>query len=87
MMQVHIVYGECGEYDDKKEWHVCAYLDEEKAKKRVEDAQAEAEKIFRLFDRVGNIPAGANKFDPKMLVDRWGGPQAEYDWFSVDLVE
>ena len=32
MKTIWIIYGETGEYDDWKEWPVCAYFDEEKAK-------------------------------------------------------
>jgi len=34
-MNIYIVFGDTGEYSDYRQWIVCAYQDEEKAKARV----------------------------------------------------
>jgi hypothetical protein len=37
-MDIYVVVGQTGEYSDRTDWYVCAYLDEAKATKHADEA-------------------------------------------------
>ena len=38
-MKIYVVFGQTGEYSDRKEWMVCAYRKEEKAQARISELE------------------------------------------------
>jgi hypothetical protein len=75
--KIYVVYGRTGDYEDKREWTVCAYLKESDAIKHVELAQMEAAK-FRSWcatktidqiDRKLRSKKCVNKYDPRFGMD------------------
>jgi hypothetical protein len=74
--------GSTGEYSDRSEWAVMAYLDEAAAQAHVVNAERRAKEIFAL--RTGwQMPEGAkNEFDPHMSMDYTG---TSYFIYTVPL--
>lgn len=72
MNTVYIVEGYSGEYDDYREWPVCAYPDRKAARQHANLAKARADELFAKHGEHYNIPAGANRFDRKMSPDYTG---------------
>ena len=73
MKLIWIVYGQTGEYDDSREWTVCAYEEESLARIHAAQATVFAQKLMSLYR--GNrwdIPKGANPYDTHMQVDTNG---------------
>ena len=66
-----IVTGSTGEYSDRCEWTLCAYRTEEEAKRHVELAQAEADRIERTRENRYNS-GEPNKYDSRMQMDYTG---------------
>lgn len=68
-MKIYVVFGSTGEYSDRSEWLVAAYVDEALAKCHV----AAATKWYQdndCFSKRGD--PGSNPFDPGMHVDYTG---------------
>lgn len=66
-----LVIGSTGEYAGRCEWTLCAYRTEEEAKRHVELAQADADRIERT--RENKYSSGEpNKYDSRMQMDYTG---------------
>lgn len=82
-MKIYIVHGSTGEYSDRKEWIVCAYKEEDHARKHVLAASSTARELIIKYGNYYNIPRGANPFDPEMSVDCTG---VNYDVLPTELL-
>lgn len=82
MKNVFVVMGSTGEYSDRLEWAVMAYLDEAAAQEHVINAERRAKEIFAL--RKGwRMPEGVkNEFDLNMDMDYTG---TSYFIYTVPL--
>lgn len=83
MKQVHIVMGTTGEYSDRNEWAVKAYLDESLAQEHVNNAERRAAEIYATRENRYRVEKGVNEFDPKMGMDYTG---THYYLMSVELI-
>lgn len=68
---IWIVWGRCGEYSDRTEWVVCAFLTEEAAKEHARLAEQEAAKVIAKHG-YSNIQSGSNRYDPQVRYDYTG---------------
>lgn len=69
MKKIYIVQGSSGEYSDREEWLVCAYVNQQQAENHVLKATARAKELYaQIPDRWSSsqILAGANEYDPAM---------------------
>lgn len=64
---VYVVAGECGQYSDHDEWIVCAYTDEEQAKKHADlarqQARADRDRYTETWDAVEGMEIPVCEFD------------------------
>jgi hypothetical protein len=82
---IHVVYGSTGEYSDRCEWYVAAYLDELKAQDHVTKAQQRGRELEIEYDgREWDVPDGANQYDPKMQMDYTG---VRYAYATVPVLD
>jgi hypothetical protein len=82
---IYLVMGSTGEYDDWREWIVCAYKDKERAKEHSKLAEEKADFLFQTKSyRDAREPAGQNEFDPRMDMDHTG---TEYRIQPTRLIE
>lgn len=51
MTKVFVVFGQCGEYSSRKEWPVCAFVEEQAARDLVERLTVAAHTVHNLGDR------------------------------------
>ena len=72
MKNVFVVMGTTGEYSDRNEWAVMAYLDEAQAQEHVVNADRRAKELFATRQDHYSIEKGANEFDPDMSMDYTG---------------
>ena len=85
MKTVYVVMGYTGEYSDNREWPVCAFFDEEKAKERVVLAGERAREIFSKYkDILWDSEIEPNEYDPHMDMDYTG---TSYFYHTVEVVE
>lgn len=82
--KVYVVFGTCGEYSDRDEWPVAAYLDEKEAKNLVVNATVRAKELYEEYKNHFKIPKGSNEFDPEMKTSLEG---TSYFLYEVDLYE
>ena len=82
MKNVFVVMGTTGEYSDRNEWAVMAYLDESAAQKHVVNADRRAKEIFATCADRYSVERGANEFDPDMRMDYTG---TSYFIYTVPL--
>ena len=80
--QAFIVMGTTGEYSDRYEWAVMAYLDESAAQEHVVNADRRAKEIFATRNNYHSVKRGANEFDPEMSMDYTG---TDYFIYTVPL--
>ena len=80
--KVYVVMGSTGEYSDRSEWPVVAFMDEEKAKQRVIDAERKAKELEVTRKDRYRIEKGANEFDAEMQMDYTG---TSYFYYTVGL--
>ena len=84
-MKLYLVIGHTGEYSDRQQWVVCAYLDENKAKHHAEKAgeyaRIEFEKLESKY-RGDLIPE--NPWDAKMMIDYTG---TSYKLETTELID
>ncbi len=84
MKKVYVVFGYTGEYSDRSEWPVCAYLDgslaEEHAKRAVEEALKIEGKRGSRYSMLSPLN-GTNPYDPGMKMDYTG------TWYDVVVTE
>ena len=77
-MKIYIVHGTTGEYSDRTEWIVCAYIKKEDAERHVLAAQAhcpnseEAYKAYFNQFRDGGRVMLTNPYDKKFHMDYTG---------------
>lgn len=67
MKTAHIVFGESGEYEDRRQWIVAVYPGEEDAMQHQEAAQKAADDFYRLDVSLRDSRStarNANPFDP-----------------------
>ena len=84
-MNVYVVMGTCGEYSDRNEWPVVAFLSEERAKQRVVDAERRAKELEAEHpDYHDDIPDGANEFDLGMQTSYTG---TTYYYLTVEVAD
>jgi hypothetical protein len=91
--EVHVVFGTSGEYSDRTEWPIAAYLVEAEAKKHVEAATRVAQTIHAEFERSFTVKpwneqsweeeqawvkAHKNPYDPQMELDVYTGTTYYY---------
>ena len=82
MKNVFVVIGTTGEYSDRNEWAVMAYLDESAAQEHVVNADRRAKEIFATRADRYSVERGANEFDPDMSMDYTG---TSYFIYTVPL--
>lgn len=72
-MRIFIVTGTTGEYSDRTEWLVTAFLNEERAKELVVLASARARQIQLDYkDDYWDLPGDISDYDPKFTMDYTG---------------
>jgi hypothetical protein len=83
---IYIVNGNCGEYDDYREWSIKAYRDEQAAKDHAEQAQARADQLDykRGYPDAGTFQTHMGELDPGGCTDFDG---TKYNYYAMDLVE
>ena len=85
MKTVYLVMGTTGEYSDRTEWPVKAYLDKGKAEQHVEQASKKAAEIDVTRGGCWDYPdKGVNPFDPNMHMDYTG---TDYFYYEAELEE
>jgi hypothetical protein len=84
MKNVFVVMGTTGEYSDRNEWAVMAYLDEDKAQEHVVNADRRAKELFATHQDCYSIERGANEFDPDMSMSYTG---TSYFIYKVPLAK
>jgi hypothetical protein len=84
MKNVYVVMGTTGEYSDRNEWAVMAYLDEAAAQEHVVNADRRAKELFATRPDRYSIEKGANEFDPDMSMDYTG---TSYFIYTVPLAK
>lgn len=83
-MKIYVVYGQCGEYSDHRDWLVCAYADRDKAEKHAFEAEKRSKEMLTEYEHWMDIPDGANKYDTQMDMDYTG---ASYLAIEVEVLE
>jgi hypothetical protein len=83
---IYIVYGRCGEYEDREEWTVKAYRSEDAAAAHVEAATARVAELDykRSYPNADVFQTHMGELDPGGMTDFYG---TEYNYFAMDLVE
>ncbi len=73
MKTIYVVMGTTGEYSDRTEWPVLAYLSKPQAEEHVEKASARARELFALRGGryMTNNPE-VNEHDPSFTMDYTG---------------
>lgn len=73
-MQVYVVIGSTGEYSDRDEWPVAAYLDEDSARQHVEHAEAWSNVLQDASSNPWYVGRGdrENPYDPYFKMDYTG---------------
>ena len=79
--KIWVVYGQTGEYSDRSEWNIAAYLREEDAKAHADAATAWYQDNNVMANRHQERKE-SNPFDPSMRVDYTG---TEWNIYPVDL--
>lgn len=93
MEHIYIVMGECGEYDDRREWIVVAYHDEIMARLHMFEANNESRRIelalaeldqgdWEHYREKRDALIASNAYDPNMQGDY---PHAGYTVYPVEL--
>ena len=81
-MKIYLVFGKTGEWSDRREWVVCAFLDEKKAKERVVLAGRRANELFVKYkDAYWNEMDEKNEYDDRFDMDYTG---TTYHYAEVD---
>jgi hypothetical protein len=82
-MFIYIVQGTTGEYSDRTDWIVCAYISRELAEERASKAMRRATELKRTeWEYSGTIMQ--NEFDANMRMDYTG---TEYTVEETELIE
>lgn len=72
MKTLYVVEGYCGEYEDYREWPVCAYLTRKLAQAHADRAKRRADELLVEHGSYSDIPAKANRYDRAMSGDYTG---------------
>lgn len=78
---IWIVEGNTGEYDNRRNWTVCAYPTKSSAEKHVKMAQAEADRLEASRSELYRCQE-KNPYDPDMSMDFNG---TEYSCYKIEL--
>ena len=70
-VKIWVVSGSCGNYSDRVEWNVCAYISKKDAQEHTANAQVKAIRLHNQYSYC-DIPKGANEYDPDMVSDYTG---------------
>ena len=82
-MVIYVVRGTTGEYSDRCEWPVKAFISEDAAKLLVTNATIEASRIQASRPSDYQVPEGeSNRYDPNMDMDYTG---TTYYYETVEL--
>jgi hypothetical protein len=85
-MTIYVVMGMCGEYSDRTEWPVKAFVNKEKGKALVENATRRSAELQLVREQEPYVHdeeiAKQNQFDPGMKFDYTG---TRYYLMPVDL--
>lgn len=85
VVDIHLVVGSTGEYENYHEWVVKAYRDRDKAVAHANLAEQEAERIFKKNGSRGYYGSDSpNPYDPNMDMDYTG---TFYEIQTIDLEE
>lgn len=79
---IYVVVGTTGEYSDRSEWLVCAFVKEQDAKDLVVNASRRAQELAATRSSQYSIERAANEYDPKMEMDYTG---TTYYYAPVEL--
>jgi len=94
-VKIWVVTGSSGEYSDRTEWNVCAYISEKHAQEHSANAQAKANIFQTQYKNSWEIPKGANEYDPYMganytgtsytvnMVELWDAPDGLAAWVKL----
>lgn len=85
MNKVYVVMGSTGEYSDRNEWPVKAFLNKDKALQLEHNALMSAHDIQKKRkDKYDDVDPGVNPYDPNMRMSCTG---TDYYIMEVDLHE
>lgn len=71
--EIFLVIGTTGEYEDERDWPVCAFESEEEALKHGANAQEVADKLFKEWQcRTFSTKMKPNPYDPYMDITYTG---------------
>jgi len=86
-MDIYVVYGETGTYENHTDWIVCSFKDEGKAKKHCFQCQVRADELIKEDENLWDIPDGANEYDPDMQVESNfnGFLEVSYGYYKIEL--
>ncbi len=82
MKHLWVVYGRAGEYDDRRDWEVCAYPTEELARAHAALAQTRANELFCKYRGRDKIPEKANRYDEAMTIYDY---DVQYGVFQLEV--
>lgn len=85
MSDIYVVMGTTGEYSDRSEWPVLAFVDEEAAKRHVENASRRAKELEATAPEDWNKKSDhwkQNEFDKEMQHDY---TETTYYYMHVEL--
>jgi hypothetical protein len=71
-MPIFLVIGETGEYEDRREWVVCAYRNYEQAYQHAKMADEESSKLFQERDEKFTTIKHKGVYDENMVIDYTG---------------
>lgn len=72
-VKIFLVMGSTGEYSDRYEWPVGAYLNEAAAREHADLAAFEAKRLHKSKQsKYASVEEGANKYDPTMNMSYTG---------------
>lgn len=91
MTTIYAVVGKTGAYEDRREWLVIAYLNEQAALAHAERAAARARELYCLAEEEEGWPDQdvwrlKNTHDPQMEVDSYTG-ETEYYVQAIELAD
>ena len=82
--KIFVVIGSCGEYSDRYQWLVAAFVDEEKAKLRMLDASRRAAELKAQGIHYDDLK-GKNEFDPGFSPSVFAD-YASYEYEETELI-
>jgi hypothetical protein len=95
-MNIYVVQGSCGRYEEFEEWLVCAFKDEQKAKDFVMQLTQEGQDFIQKYDgdfidhkygALDNDFKPETRFPPNDKNFQWNYSGFNYTYFAVELRE